>query len=147
MTMQIHTTAPITALNFEKSQVGGPITKVVGATSVNASDDVTSLDDRLRVAEELRVALQLPDVAALLVHQHGEELGANQRWQQVGSGGLGQHRHHRHPAGQPNSWPVGTSGTIESVNGVDQAWVGCDREPAVIGCPNILLLTDPCEVL
>lgn len=142
MTMQIHTTAPITALSIERSQVGGTITKVVGATSVNASADVTSLDDRLRVAEELRVALRLPDVAALLVQQHGEEPGANQPWRNVGSGGLSQHRHH---SGRLNSWPVGTSGTIESVNGVDQAWVDWVRKPAVSGCPNVLLLTDPFE--
>ena len=143
MTIQI--VVPTTALSFERSQVGGPITKVVGATSVTAPDDVTSLEDRIRGAEELRVVMQLPDVAALLAQQQGEELGANQRWQNVGSGGLGQHRH-RHPTGRPNSCPVGASGTIESVNvGVGQAWVDCIREPAVFSGPNVLLLTDPFE--
>ncbi len=143
MTLQI--VVPIAALSFERTPVPGPITKVVGAPSGNAPDDVTSLEDRILVAEELRYVLPLPDVAALRVHQHGAEPGANQRWRNVGSGGLGQHRH-THPTGRPESYPLATSGTIESVNvGVDQAWVDCVREPAVFGGPNVVLLTDPIE--
>lgn len=37
MTSLIHTMRPSTALNFERAQVGGTITKVVGATSVEGS--------------------------------------------------------------------------------------------------------------
>lgn len=142
MTIQI---VPSTALSSERSQVGAFTANGVGATSVNAPDDATSLEDRTRGAELLRVGLQLPDVAALLAQQHGEELRANQRLQNVGPGGRGQHRH-RHPTARPNSCPVGTSGTIEPVNvGVDQARVDCIREPAVFSGPNVPLLTDPFE--
>ena len=143
MTIQI--VVPITALSSERSQVGGPITKVVGATSVIAPEDATSLEDRIRGAEQLHVGLQLPGVAAPQAQQHDLVLGANQRWQNVWPCGLGQHRH-RHPTARPNSCPVRTSGTIKSVNvGVDQARVDCIREPAVFSGPNVLLLTDPFE--
>ena len=152
MTIRARTTGPQVTLQFETAQVGGTTPRVWAQRAMTPlARRYPSTTPSVRRGSSALYGSR-PGVPIPRVQQHGEEVGANQRRHDVGSGGLRQHRNLRNPAGLPKPIAGRDHRHHRAVNiGVDQAcvdqrWVGRIREPETNGGANIRLLTDPLEV-